>query len=222
LSIQYLAGGRFSARAVPIPLLILEAYDLTRLDPSEEFRKLDVSVIERDLYDIDAIAPKDAIPPGSSAKVRNDRIKAMLQTLLRDRFKLRIHHETREMPIYAIVVGKNGPKISNALNEQCADRPTNYFDPASCHSMADLVRCGTRVGRFDRPLVDKTGLTELYGIPSVDWSAIIPGALRSNPGIAPSQLFSDILDKLGLKIETQKATVDMVLIDHVEPPSLEN
>ena len=78
------------------------------------------------------------------------------------------------MPIYAVVVGKNRPKFSNGLNEQCADRPTNYFDPASCHSMADLVRFGTRVVRFDRPLVDKTGLTELYSIPSVDWSAIIP------------------------------------------------
>jgi hypothetical protein len=50
----------------------------------------------------------------------------------------------------------------------------------------------------------------------VDWSAIIPGALRSNPGIEPSQLFSDILDRLGPKIETQKAIVDMLLIDHVE------
>jgi len=224
LSIQYLPGGRFSARAVPIPLLILEAYDFTRLDPSEEFRKLDVSLIERDLYDIDAIAPKDAIPPGSSAKVRNDKIKEMLQTLLKDRFKLRLHRETKEMPIYAIVVGKNGPKFSNGLNEECADRPTNLFDPTSCHSMADLVRFGTRVGRFDRPLIDKTGLTELYSIPSVDWFAIIPGGLksRSNPGIEPSQLFSDILDKLGLRIETEKATVDMLLIDHVEPPSLEN
>ena len=146
----------------------------------------------------------------------------MLQTLLRDRFKLRVHHEMKEMPIYAIVVGKNRPKFSNGLNEQCADRPTNYFDPASCHSMADLVRFGTRVGRFDRPLVDKTVTHGLYSIPSVDWSAIIPGALRSNPGIEPSQLFSDILDKLGLKIEMQKATVDMVLIDHVEPPNLGN
>jgi uncharacterized protein (TIGR03435 family) len=126
LSIQYLAGGKVFSEGRAIPLLILEAYDLTRLDPSEEFRKLDVSVIERDVYDIDAIAPKDAIPPGSSAKVRNDRIKEMLQTLLRDRFKLRIHHETREMPIYAIVVGKNGPKFSNGPNEQCLDRPTNF------------------------------------------------------------------------------------------------
>jgi uncharacterized protein (TIGR03435 family) len=78
------------------------------------------------------------------------------------------------------------------------------------------------VGRFDWPLIDKTGLTELYSIPSVDWFAIIPGGLRSNPGIEPSQLFSYILDKLGLKIETEKATVDMLLIDYVEPPTLEN
>jgi hypothetical protein len=134
-SIQYLPGGRFSARAVPIPLLILEAYDLTRLDPSEEFRKLDVSVIERDLYDIDAVAPKDAIPPGLSAKMRNDKIKEMLRTLLRDRFKLRVHYETKEMSIYAIVAGKNGPKFLNGRNEQCVDRPTDFFDPVSCHSI---------------------------------------------------------------------------------------
>ena len=110
MSIQYLPGGRFSARAVPIPLLILEAYDLTRLDPSEEFRKLDVSGIERDLYDIDAIAPKEAIPSGSSAKIRNDRIKEMLQTLLRNRFKLRVHHEMRKcryMQLLSARIGRN-------------------------------------------------------------------------------------------------------------------
>ena len=66
LAVQYLPGGRFSARAVPIPFLVAEAYDTARLNPSPEFQKLDTSVIERDLYDIEAIAPKDAIPPGSS------------------------------------------------------------------------------------------------------------------------------------------------------------
>src|SRR5215469_10728178 len=90
LAIQYLPGGRFSARAVPIPLLILEAYDTPRKYPSAEFRKLDVSSIERNLYDIEAVAPKDAIPAGTSAKVRNDR-REMLQTPLLDRFKLRVH-----------------------------------------------------------------------------------------------------------------------------------
>src|SRR5215471_13639079 len=55
LSVQYLPGGRFSARAVPIPFLVAEAYDTARLNPSPEFQKLDVSVIERDVYNIEAI-----------------------------------------------------------------------------------------------------------------------------------------------------------------------
>jgi hypothetical protein len=96
LSIQYLPGGRFSARAVPIPLLIGEAYDTARLDASPEFQKLDLSVIERGFYDIEAVAPINAIPPGTSAKVRNEKIREMLQTLLADRFKLRVHHEMKE------------------------------------------------------------------------------------------------------------------------------
>jgi uncharacterized protein (TIGR03435 family) len=222
LSVQYLPGGRFSARAVPIPLLILEAYDASRLNPSPEFRKLDVSAIERDVYDIEATAPRDAIPSGSSSKVRNDKIREMLRTLLADRFKLRVHHESREDAVYAIVVAKNEPKFHTGVIKQCADLPTNFFDPGSCHSMADLVRFASRVARLDRPLVDKTGLAGLYDIPSIDWSALISGALRSNGAAEPSQLFNDMLDEIGLKLETQNMTLDMLFVDHVETPNLEN
>lgn len=221
LAIQYSPGGRFSARGVLIPLLILDAFDLPRLYPSPEFQKLDVSVIERDLYDIEAVAPKDAIPPGASVGVRNEKIKEMVQTLLMDRFKLRVHHEMKEQLVYAIVATRNGPKFQSGAIEQCADRPTDFFDPGSCHSMSDLVRLASRVTRMDRPLVDKTGLTGLYSIP-VDWSAFVAGAPRPEPGTDPNQLFSDMLDRIGLKLESQKAVVDMLLVDHVEPPSLEN
>jgi uncharacterized protein (TIGR03435 family) len=223
LAIQYLPGGRFSARGVPIPLLLAEAFDTARLNPGPEFqRKVDVSVIERDLYDIEAIAPKDAIPPGSPAKVRNDKMREMLQTLLKERFKLRVHQETREDSAYAIVTAKNGPMFNSATIEECADRPTNLFDPASCHSMADLVKFATRVGRLDRPVVDKTGLTGLYSMLSVDWAAIItPGAFRRE-GIEPAQLLSDILARMGLKLDTQKATLDMLVVDYIETPTTEN
>jgi uncharacterized protein (TIGR03435 family) len=221
LAIQYSPGGRFSARGALIPLLILDAFDLPRLYPGPEFQKLDVSVLERDLYDIEAIAPKDAIPPGASVMVRNQKIKEMLQTLLMDRFKLRVHHEMKEQPVYAIVATKNGPKFQSGAIEQCADKPTDFFDPASCHSMADLIRLASRVARLDRPVVDKTGLTGLYSIP-VDWSAFISGGPRPEPGTDPSQLFSDMLDRIGLKLESQTAVADMLLVDHVEPPTLEN
>jgi uncharacterized protein (TIGR03435 family) len=222
LSIQYFPGGRFSARAVPIPLLLLEAYDAPRLYPSAEFRKLDVGAIERDVYDIEATAPKDAIPTGASSKVRNDKIREMLRTFLADRFKLRVHRETQEDVVFALVAAKNGPKFQTGVVGECADRPTNFFDPGSCHSMADLIRFAGRVARLERPLIDRTGLNGLYNIPSIDWSALISGTLRSNAGVDPSQAFNDMLDTIGLRLETQKATVDMLFVDHVETPSLEN
>src|SRR5438477_5148006 len=133
LSLQYLPGGRFSARAVPIPLLVADAYDTARLNPSPEFLKLDLRAIERDLYDIEAIASKDAMPAGTSAKIRNDKLKEMLRTLLADRFKLRVHYEMKEQTIYAITVAKNGPKLEGG--DQCADKPISFFDPSSCHSI---------------------------------------------------------------------------------------
>jgi uncharacterized protein (TIGR03435 family) len=120
--VQYLPGGRFSARGVPIPFLVAEAYDTARMNPGPEFQKLDVSAIERDVYDIDAVAPKDAIPPGASAQIRNDNVRQMLRTLLADRFKLRVHYEKKEQTVNAIVAGKNGPKLQGT--EECADRPT--------------------------------------------------------------------------------------------------
>jgi uncharacterized protein (TIGR03435 family) len=218
LAVQYLPGGRFSARAVPIPFLVAEAYDTARLNPSPEFQKLDVSVIERDLYDIEAIAPKDAIPPGSSSKVRDDKVKQMLRTLLADRFKLRVHYEMKEQTVYAVVIAKTGPKLQGA--DECADRPTSFFDPSSCHTMADLIKFAQRTARLELPLIDKTGLTGLYSIPSVDWSSIIPGARGPEDPTRPT--FADVLAKLGLKLETQKAVVNMLFVDHVEPPTTDN
>jgi uncharacterized protein (TIGR03435 family) len=217
LALQYLPGGRFSARAVPIPLLVAEAYDTARLNPSPEFRKLDVSAIERDLYDIEAVAAKDAIPPGASSKARNDKIKEMLRTLLADRFKLRVHYEMQEQSVNAIVVGKNGPKLNSA--DECADRPTSFFDPGSCHSMAYLIKFAQRTARLEMPLVDKTGLTGMYSIPFVDWGSII-NPPRQEDGNRPT--FEDILNKLGLRLETEKVTLNVLYIDHIEAPTPDN
>jgi uncharacterized protein (TIGR03435 family) len=217
LALQYLPGGRFSARAVPIPLLVAEAYDTARLNPSPEFQKLDVRVIERDLYDIEAIAPKDAIPPGTSSKIRNDKIKEMLRTLLADRFKLRVHYEMKEETVYAIVVAKNGPKLPT---NECADKPTSFFDPSSCHTMADLAVFAQRTARLELPVIDKTGLTGLYNLQALDWSAIIPGPRQPEDPTRPT--FADALSKLGLKLETQKAVLELLYVDHIEVPTTDN
>jgi uncharacterized protein (TIGR03435 family) len=175
-------------------------------------------VIERDLYDIEAIPPKDAIPAGSSSSVRNEKMKEMLRTLMADRFKLRVHYEMKEQSVYAITVTKNGPKLQDV--DECAEKPISFFDPASCHSMADLVKFAQRTARLELPIVDKTGLTGLYRIEGVDWSAIIPGPRQPEDPTRPT--FIDVLGKLGLKLENQKALVNQLFVDHVEVPMMDN
>ena len=93
-TLEYLPGGRFSAKGIPLRLLISEAYGLplntfllfqsnrASLDP-----KVDKSLLS-ERYDIEAIAEKGAIPADSSPKFRRDKLRLMLQTLLADRFKL--------------------------------------------------------------------------------------------------------------------------------------
>jgi uncharacterized protein (TIGR03435 family) len=71
-------------------------------------------------------------------------------------------------------------------------------------------------------LVDKTGLTGLYNIQSVDWISIIPGSRVPDEVNSTRPTFSEILDRLGLKLETQKGIVDRLVVDHVEPPTAEN
>ena len=143
----------------------------------------------------------------------------MLRTLLAERFKLRVHYEMQEQTVYAVVITKNGPKLQGA--DECADRPTSFLDPSSCHSMADLIMLAQRTARIELPLIDKTGLTGLYNIPFLDWGAILnPGSRGKEDPTGPT--FEDVLARLGLKLEMQKAVVNMLFVDHVEPPSADN
>ena len=96
----------------------------------------------------------------------------------------------------------------------------SFFDPASCHSIADLTKFAQRTARLELPVIDKTGLTGLYNMKAVDWSAIIPGPRQPEDPTKPT--FADVLGRLGLKLETQKAIVEMLFVDHVEVPTTEN
>jgi uncharacterized protein (TIGR03435 family) len=86
--------------------------------------------------------------------------------------------------------------------------------------MADLVKFAQRTAHLELPVIDKTPLTGLYSMQGVDWSAIIPGPQQPEDPTRPT--FIDVLGKLGLKLETQKALVDMLFVDHVEVPMMDN
>jgi uncharacterized protein (TIGR03435 family) len=245
IALQYLPSGRFIARGAPLFILIQQAYDGERIAPSAEFQKLDGNIIQR-RYDIEAIAAEGAIPSGASSETRNEKLRQMLQTLLADRFKLTVHREAKQQPVYALVVTKSGPKMqkSTLQEKECGTRVSDLFDASSCHSfmggqgqglhglavnMSDLA--GFLIRFADKPVINKTGLTGLYDIQTVGWRPLVPRPPRPDGGTESQRAedlafadpnrptLNDVLDGLGLKLETQTASVNTLFLDYLEAPS---
>jgi uncharacterized protein (TIGR03435 family) len=244
MALEYFPGGRFMARGIPLFMLIYEAYKGERIAPSTEFQKLDGSLIQR-RYDVEAVAAEGAIPSAASSQIRNDKLRQMLQALLADRFKLKVHREAKQQPVYALVVTKNGPKLGVAAlqEKECGSNVTDLFAAGSCHNfegsqgqglhglavnMSDLA--GFLVRFADKPVVDKTGLTGLYNIQTVGWTPLVPPPPRQDGGTGNQRAedltladpntptLNDVLDGLGLKLEMQTATVGTLFLDYVAEP----
>ena len=183
--------------------------------------------MDKDKFDIAGMPDREGLPSVSQAK-------SMLQKLMADRFKLTFHHDKKELAVYALTVGKNGPKLTK--NESGGTLPGLFFRPAPGGIMLPGVNAtmGDFVGVMqaavlDRPVVDQTGLKGRFDFqltwapddsqfgghppkqPQSDNSAPV-----DNP---PPGLFTAIQEQLGLKLEATKAPADVFIIDHVEKPS---
>jgi uncharacterized protein (TIGR03435 family) len=181
------------------------------------------------LYDIDGIPDVPGLP-------NHQQEYRMIQKLLADRFQLTFHYEKRELPIYAITVAKDGPKLT--ASDADADDP-GWFQWQ--HRLGDLRVTNMTIAEFvvwfqknvtDKPLVDRTGLTGRYDF-SLTWTpgeSEFPQFRRTggfNPaptdGLdsakAPPNLYRAFQEQLGLKLESIKAPVDIMVIDNAERPS---
>jgi len=169
-----------------------------------------------------------------------DQLRLMLRSLLEDRFKLKLHRETTESPVYALVVGKDGPKIRSSADQTSPDvngpsppeaTGPNHgafrFAPGSMIGNAVHLSLFTRFlsQRLDRLVIDKTKLTGRFDI-QLQWTPDIgenPLDLGGNaiPPADPSRpsIFAAIQEQLGLRLEPTKAPVEVLVIDHVEKPS---
>ena len=160
----------------------------------------------------------------------------MLQTLLADRFKLVMRRESREMPVYALAVSRNGPKLQKAAIDEkdCTEAPVDKTLP--CHVLnggqgrglqGDAVTMPDTLlfveNWSDRPMIDKTGIQGLYNIQTEGWVPLLPGQGESSrdedlADPARPTLFM-IMDRLGLTLEPQKVSVDRWIIERVERPA---
>ncbi len=174
--------------------------------------------IEWDKFDIVA-------KPEGGVFLDGEQIKTMLRTLMADRFQLRLHHEIKDLPVYALTIGKNGPKMK-VRTDGDGGAPFSLLIggprwPVRNAPMALMVSVLQMVV-LDRPVLDKTGLTGNFDFDLV-WTpdeTQFGGKGASMPGDpnAPN-IFTAMQEQLGLKLEAQKALVDVLVIDSVEKPT---
>jgi uncharacterized protein (TIGR03435 family) len=166
--------------------------------------------------DEDTAAALQKLPQKQQATRR----RLMLQSLLADRFNLRVHHEIKTLPIYELVVAKGGSKLKES---NARETNTNGIGrlTAQAMPMADLALILTiQVGRI---VVDKTGLTGGYDF-ALRWMPDQGGEPPDASGLplqddsGPS-IFTALQEQLGLKLEPAKGPVEMLVIEHVERPS---
>jgi uncharacterized protein (TIGR03435 family) len=236
--LQILPGGRVSIVNVPLLIILATAYNV----PIQSSRLIGIpSWAGAERFDIEATPPEDAIPQGATSGVRLELVRQMLQTLLAERFKLTIRRETRDQSVYAAVIGKNGIKMerSKLTEEDCQAHAVVFAEPSRCHSlqggrgrglygdaiaMSDLV---IWVANWtDHPVVDKTGLKGLFKIRTDGWLPMEarPAAAPDATGedgklIADQPTIFEIFERLGLRLQLDRAPVDVFRIEHLERPS---
>ncbi|HEX4038612.1 MAG TPA: TIGR03435 family protein [Acidobacteriaceae bacterium] len=136
----------------------------------------------------------------------------MLQTILTDRFQMRAHSETRPMPVYALVTGKAGSRLSTAAPGPGGWSTGRGRIAGHQMDMSTLADClSAALGRI---VVDRTGLPAQYDV-SLTWA---PDDQQGPSDSGPS-LFTAIQEQLGLRLESTRAPVPVLLIDHIGKPS---
>jgi uncharacterized protein (TIGR03435 family) len=188
--------------------------------------------LKSERYDIVATLPAGA---------PKDQVPMMLQSLLEERFKLSLHRETKVLPIYALVVGKNGPKLHQAdgeggLRMSMSPKGRKMTGSVDMARLADVLST-----LMDRPVLDMTELKGNFDI-GLDWT---PDGQTGGPGFfgsggggrppegggegkaapesadAPS-IFTAVQEKLGLRLEGRKSPVEILIVDHAERAPTEN
>jgi uncharacterized protein (TIGR03435 family) len=169
-------------------------------------------------YDVFAkTAPDDPQTPARSTQDRIKETRLRLRELLADRFHLTVHRETKELPIYALTVAKNGPKLKeNATTPPGAGIRTACGQmTGTSTSMANLAIMLSR--QFDRSVQDRTGLTGKYDF-QLAWTPDAGPCGATADGLPPdgASIFTALQEQLGLKLESTRGPVEVIIVDHAE------
>ena len=175
-------------------------------------------------YDINAKVV-DPDPKLYNDMTREQR-QTMVRNLLEERFHLKAHIEVKTLPVYELVIAKDGPKFKQnpppggflAPGMASVSTSQRTFDSSS----ANMLNLTSRLAEVvDRTVIDKTGLTARYDL-HLRWTPddapppMLNGALDPNP---PPPLFTALQEQLGLKLAPGKGPVQTLVVDHIEQPT---
>lgn len=235
-NIRRQAGGRLTVEGIPARMLITFAYQI------QSYQLIGgPGWISRDRFDI--VAKLDGDPPSVAPGLGPDHMMLALRTLLADRFKLVVHRETRELDIYALMMaspgGKPGPQLKVA-GPDCSPESLAARRGAAPNALPPIF-CGTRTagpgrlmfsgmplafyatfvsGQVGRFVVDRTGLTGNWDF-TLTYAPTGPVPTGADPPpVDPNaaDLFTALREQLGLKLESTKGPVDVMVIDSIQQP----
>jgi uncharacterized protein (TIGR03435 family) len=147
---------------------------------------------------------------------REDALR-MLQSLLTERFKLAVHREPREMSYYALLPGKNGPKLKPGTDGNADFAPSPLSRIAQ--PRLSMLMLATLISRFElhSTVLDMTGIPGTFDI-KLEWS---PANAKVDAPPGPS-IFTAVQEQLGLKLEARKGPIEVLVIDHAEKVPTDN
>ncbi|MGO9258456.1 MAG: TIGR03435 family protein [Bryobacteraceae bacterium] len=236
------AGGRFSMSGgpgtndpgrirytnVPLRIVLLRAYDV------KNYQLLSPDWLNTLCFDITA-----KIPEGTT----KEQFQSMLRSLLETRFRMTLHRESKELPIYELLVAKKGPRIkavtAQSTDEQLATalpgEGPDGFPKLSMPSSGVIIEtkngaaritanevtlakfAESLTGRAGRPVIDRTGLAGTYSFVVYFTPEVANASDSSEP-----DLFAALQEQLGLRLEPGKGPVELLVIDHAEKIPTEN
>jgi uncharacterized protein (TIGR03435 family) len=172
-------------------------------------------------FDIVAQAPPDT---------EQEQLRLMLQSLLAERLKVTLHHEQKELPFLALMVGENGPKIRATAAAPGGTGGNSARFGRIVGDRMPMQGLATLLSRFElQTVVDMTGLKGLFEV-KLEWTPETNRPIAADRGdaqaaidsaIGPS-LFTAVQEQLGLKLESRKGPLDVIVIDHAEQVPAEN
>lgn len=212
-SVRLVPGGSVRAINATLESVITTAWQIP------DFELADVpGWAKSERWDIEAKGSGDAPPPETLDK---------LKSLLAERFHLRVHTETREMPVYALLVAKGGAKLPPA-REECFSatagipppspmaRPCGGFNRGAnqllgaADTTAKLAQVLAKT--LGRSVIDKTGLTATFDV-TLKWT---PDELVESADNQGGSIFTALQEQLGLRLESQKGPVSVLVFDSAE------